>query len=111
MYIEQREIIIHIGVITLQGRLDEESVPQLQKALDDYIARGVSSLLVNLHRVNFIDNSGVNALVAGMKQLRARGGDLRLIGLQPGPRSVFELMMLDKVFTLFETEGEALNGL
>ncbi|MEI7557010.1 STAS domain-containing protein [Candidatus Chlorohelix sp.] len=111
MYIEQREIIIRIGIISLQGRLDEEGADQLTKALEQQSERGINSLLVDLHRVNFIDSAGVAALVGGMKQLRAKGGDLRLIGLQPGPRSIFELMALDKVFTIFETEAEALLGL
>jgi len=111
MYIEQREIIIRIGVISLQGRLEKESSRQLAEAFEQQSKRGVNSLFVDLHRVNFIDSAGIAVLVTGMKQLRAKGGDLGIIGLQPGPRSIFELMALDKVFAIFETEAEALHGL
>jgi anti-sigma B factor antagonist len=98
MYVEQYEIIIRIGVIKLQGRLEASDAPGLRTLLEEHSEKGVNSVLVDLQRVNFIDNQCVASLVASMKLLRARGGDLRLIGLQPGPRSVFELMMLDKVF-------------
>ncbi len=111
MYIEQREIIIHIGIIGLQGRLDANSAPALKDIWEEYASRGMHSLLVDLHRVEFIDSIGIATLVNGMKQLRSRGGDLKLIGIQPSVRSIFELMTLDKVFTIYASEEEALRGL
>jgi anti-anti-sigma factor len=110
MYIEQREIIIRIAVVTLQGRLDAQSTTQLKQVWEEHKTRGVNTILVNLQRVDFIDSLGIAALVSGMKLMRSMNGDLKLIGLQPGPRSIFELMMLDKVFTIYETEEEALHG-
>jgi anti-sigma B factor antagonist len=110
MQIEQREIIITIGALTLRGRLDAESAPRLRELWKHYESYGINNVIVDMHQVEFIDSIGISTLVSGMKQLRARGGDLRLIGLQPAARSIFELMMLDKVFELFETEEEALKG-
>ncbi|HEX2915501.1 MAG TPA: STAS domain-containing protein [Chloroflexia bacterium] len=110
MEIEQREIIITIGALNLKGRLDSQSAPNLKQVWQYYETQGINNVVLNLQYVDFIDSAGITALVAGMKQLRARGGDLRLVGLQPSARAVFELMMLDKVFEIFETEEEALKG-
>jgi anti-sigma B factor antagonist len=108
--IEQREIIIRITSLHLSGRLDAQGGPTLRELWQEYNDQGVNSVLVDLHDVEFIDSIGISALVTGLKQMRAKGGDLKLIGLQPSARAIFELMMLDKVFEIYESEEEALKG-
>jgi anti-sigma B factor antagonist len=110
MYIEQRELVITIGSLSLQGRLDAASAPQLREVWRTYDERGINNVIVNMEQVEFIDSIGVSTLVSGMKGLRAKGGDLRIVALQPSARAIFELTMLDKVFEIFETENDALKG-
>ena len=108
--IEQHEIIIRINIINLTGRLDAQAGPSLKELWLQYAEHGVNSVLVDLHEVEFIDSIGISSLVSGLKQMRSKGGDLKLIGLQPSARAIFELMMLDQVFELYETQEEALKG-
>jgi anti-sigma B factor antagonist len=108
--IEQREIIIRVGAIRVSGRLDAQAGPELKNLWQQYNEQGIHSLLLDLRQVEFIDSIGISALVSGLKQMRNRGGDLKLIGLQSPARAIFELMMLDKVFEIYETEEEALKG-
>lgn len=110
MQIEQREILIRLLQVTLQGRLDAQAAPILKELWRTCEEQGHYNVLLDLHQVEFIDSIGISTLVSGLKQLRARGGDLRLIGLQPSARAIFELMMLDRVFEIFETPEEALKG-
>ncbi len=110
MQIEQREIIITVGSLRLRGRLDGQTAPQLKEMWHYYEGKGINNVLLDLHQVDFIDSIGISTLVSGMKQFRARGGDLRLVGLQTSARSIFELMMLDKVFEIFDSEEQALKG-
>jgi anti-sigma B factor antagonist len=110
MQIEQEELIIRVGVVRLNGRLDAQSAPALKELWKLYDARGINSVFLNLERVDFIDSLGVSTLVAGLKQMRSRNGDLRLIGVQSPARAIFELMALDKVFQFYETEEHALKG-
>lgn len=111
LQIQQEEIIIRIGVVRLQGRLDAQSAPNLKAVWRQYEERGINSVFLNLELVEFIDSLGVSTLVSGLKQMRSRGGDLRLIGVQPSARVIFELMALDKVFNIFDTEEHALKGM
>lgn len=110
MQIEQQEIIIRLMHVNLKGRLDANSVLALKDLWRTYDEHGQHNILLDLHQVDFIDSIGISTLVNGLKQCRAKGGDLRLIGLQPSARAVFELMMLDRVFEIFETREEALKG-
>jgi anti-sigma B factor antagonist len=46
--------------------------------------------------------------VSGLKNTNRQNGDLRLWGLQPDVRNIFELTRLNKVFQIFDTEDAAL---
>ena len=45
-----------------------------------------------------------------MKRLRERDGQIRLIVPRPEIRRVFEITMLDRIFPLFETRAQAIDG-
>lgn len=67
-------------------------------------------VIVNLTNVKYIDSAGVASLVEGLKLSRELKSSFALFGLQRSPRQVLELTHLVKVFTIFETEPEALAG-
>lgn len=110
MQIEQHEIIIRVAQVKLRGRLDAQSAPALKELWRSYDEQGQNNVILDLQQVEFIDSIGISTLVSGLKQFRSRGGDLRLIGLQPSARAIFELMMLDRVFEIYDTPEEALKG-
>ncbi|MEZ4681164.1 MAG: STAS domain-containing protein [Caldilineaceae bacterium] len=58
--------------------------------------------------MDFMDSSGLAALVQGMKKCRDRGGDLRLCQLQQPVRMILELTRLDKALDIFPSEGDAI---
>ena len=45
------------------------------------------------------------------QRLRPQGGQLRVVVTQPGLRRIFEVTLLDRVFTLFPTRADALDRL
>ena len=90
-----------------EQRLDvlvaQELKMELLKILDD----GVQKLGLDLGKVSFVDSSGLGALVAVLKKIGSNGA-LRLWGLTPEVKSVFELTQLYKVFDIYELEQDAL---
>jgi len=93
----QRDEIL---LLALAGRLDAFGAPELRQRLDEAIAEGQVRLVVDLSEVALVDSNGLGALVGGMKQARQSGGDLKLAGLQPTARIIFELTRLDRAFDL-----------
>ncbi|HZO16533.1 MAG TPA: STAS domain-containing protein, partial [Polyangiaceae bacterium] len=55
---------------------------------------------LDLSDLQLIDSSGAGAIVWMYKQLRQRGATLTISGLRGQPRAIFELLGLDRVFTL-----------
>lgn len=99
-----------VQIITLQGRLDAHQGKQVDTALTD-AARASNRTVINLHQVHFIDSTGLSVLVKGMKHHREQNGDLALCELQQPVRIIFELTRLDKMFTIYPTQSEAVQAL
>lgn len=89
------------------------SVYQMPPRLDVANAQGVCTglatelaaspqLIADLHLTEFIDSSGIAALLALHRQLANAGGELRLAGLRREPRRTLELAGMQRVFHLYE---------
>ena len=66
-------------------------------------------IVLNLSGVDFLDSSGLGAVVGAMKQL---GTDRRmdLAGLTPGVDKVFRMTRMDTVFRIFPDAAAAVRG-
>lgn len=65
-------------------------------------------VVLDLGRVEFVDSSGLGAIVAAMKQLE-EGRRLELAGLAPLVDRVFRLTRLDTVFRIHRNLEEAMQ--
>jgi anti-anti-sigma factor len=92
-----------------RGRVDADTSPELKLALQELASEGVLWIVVDLREVDFMDSSGLSALVSGLRALRERGGSLHLCRPQPQPLTALKLTMLDRVFPIFDTPDQALD--
>jgi anti-sigma B factor antagonist len=97
--------------VALRGEVDLDVAPDLELALETAILESVGAFVVDLSELDFIETSGVHAL------LRARGvlgrEDRALVVVCPhGPvRRVFELTGVSDLFALYSTREEAAAAL
>lgn len=93
----------------VNGDVTLYNAPQLRAMLVELMKEKHSPrVIVNLTDVKYIDSAGVASLVEGLKLSRELKTGFALFGLQRSPRQVLELTHLVKVFSIFETEPEAL---
>jgi len=89
-----------VFVITpLESRVDAHVAAAFRTALIERIDQGHHNLLIDMRRVEFIDSSGLGALVSALKRL-GRDGQLRVCSLNAGVRSMFELTRLNRVIPI-----------
>ena len=67
-------------------------------------------LVIDLGRLRFVDSSGLGAFISCLRKLNAKGGDLKLCGMQKPVRAVFELVRMHRIFDIFGTREEALRA-
>jgi anti-sigma B factor antagonist len=90
-----------------EERLDAHNSGELKSEMYNQFEMGTKNLLVDLKDVRFIDSSGLGALVSGFKNAISHQGNLKLSGLQPQVKSMFELTRLHRVFEIFASASEA----
>ena len=76
---------------------------KLKEQLAGLVPQPQDLWVIDLASVNFMDCSGLLALVTGLKTARQSGCRLVLCHLQAPVRIVFELTQLDEVFEIFES--------
>lgn len=95
--LERRE---SVAVCQVKGDLDASNFNELVDLLGAEVAGGAPRIVLALAGMDYIDSSGLGALVKVLKKSRLAGGDTKLTGLRPELRKVFELTRLDKIFDI-----------
>jgi anti-sigma B factor antagonist len=81
------------------SRIDAAGAIQFKEAMRAAVDGAEPRVILDLSSVEFLDSSGLGAVVAVMKLL-APGRQLELAGLTPAVAKVFRLTRMDTVFTI-----------
>ena len=78
----------------------------LKERLLAEINSGSTKIIISL---NYVDSSFLGALVAGLKQIKLKHGEMKIVGLHPHVRVTFELTRLDQMLPIYQTVEEAMR--
>lgn len=95
-------------VVSPVGRLDMVAAPQLRIIVTETVAGGSNRLVIDLAGTQFLDSSGLGALIAGLKTTRQAGGDLRIARPNEQVQLVLELTQMNTVLRPYPTVEAAL---
>ena len=88
--------------VQLQGnRLDASVAEGVKSDIKKVIDGGERQLTVDFANVQFMDSSGLGALVGALKMM-GRGGQMEIINAAPAVLKVLKLTRMNKVFTIRE---------
>ena len=93
-----------------EQRVDARVAGEFKQQLVDAVNAGHGLIALDLSDVDFIDSSGLGAIVSALKHLGDRG-DLVIVGAKPAVRNLFRLTRMDKVFRMYGGEADAIAAL
>lgn len=89
-----------VAVVTvLTPRFDAAVAPTVRSEVVTRMEEGLRHVVIDLHHVQFVDSSGLGALVSIFKALGGRG-DLVLCGVAGSVRSMLQLTRMDRIFPI-----------
>ncbi len=91
------------------ARLDAAGVLAFKDQMREAMRDAPGRVILDLGAVNFLDSSGLGAVVA-VRRFLAEGGVLELAALTPAVERVFRLTRMDSVFTIHGALSEAVGG-
>lgn len=105
MKITERKKGSHL-ILDMQGSIDLYNISQLKKKLFQFAEERVPSLVINMQKINYLDSTGIGALVAGQKKISENSGRLSLMSVNEDVMTILKLAALDKFFTIYDSEKE-----
>lgn len=107
--IETREVDGGV-VLAPTGRLTVVTAPQLRSTVAERMAAGAKLIIIDLSGTEFVDSSGLGALVSCLKSARQAGGDLRLVAPTEQVAMVLRMTNLDRILQARASVDDALVG-
>ncbi len=100
-----------VMILDLKGRLVVgEAASRLREEMLGLAAAGNNKVVLNLEGVDFIDSTGLGAMVICYTTLKKGGGALKLCHLAEREIELLVLTKLTSVFELFDDEQHAINS-
>ncbi len=87
-------------------RIDAAVALQFKESMRQTSASSPERIVLDLGQVDFVDSSGLGAIVNTMKQLPP-GKSLELAGLTPTVAKVFQLTRMDMIFNIYAAVEDA----
>lgn len=100
-----------IVILDLSGALTVgEPAARMREALQSLLAADRKNVILNLRDVDYIDSTGLGAMVVCYTTLRKAGGALKLLHLNRRNIELLVLTKLSTVFEIFSDEQDAVNS-
>jgi len=103
---------IRSGFLVIQmisRRATVDTAPGIKERLLTEIDNGNINIIIDFSYVEFVDSSFLGALVAGLKHIKSKDGEIRISGLHPHVRITFELTRLDHLFKIYQSIEQAMR--
>jgi anti-sigma B factor antagonist len=86
--------------------LDAGNAGELKRAIAPVLESSMRVVL-DLSRLDFVDSSGLGAILSCLRQLAARGGDLKLCCTTKHVRAAMELVRMHRIFAIYDSREDA----
>ena len=87
-------------VLQVTGRLDNNTISVLEKALMRAMATGAKSVVLDMSQVGYVSSTGLRVLLAARREARERKGNIVLCALTPQVRDVFDMVGFTSLFDI-----------
>ncbi len=91
----------------LEEKIDSLLAPKLKSELLTIRAEGYSNLVLDMSQVNYVDSSGLSALLVGDREFGRNGGIFVISGVRDHVMKLLKISMLDKKLRLVANLEEA----
>lgn len=100
------------SVIQIKGKfLGSVDGPELKQKLEDLKQAGKTNVVIDLGQTDFMDSSGIGALISGLTTMRKAGGDVRLANMEKRIQGLFIMTrLLGPVFDDYESVEDAVES-
>ena len=97
-----------IAVLHCAGQIVQANADLLKAEALRLVDGGLTNVIINLAQVSFMDSTGLGAIVAIQKRIRAINGKVALCTPTDGVKLTLKMVRLDRVFNIHPTLSQAI---
>jgi anti-sigma B factor antagonist len=97
-----------IQKVQIAGYLDSSTFPRLQEHLNGLIAGGQYHYLLDFSDLDYISSAGLGVLIGMLREVREKGGDLKIMRMSEKIQRIFNLLGFSKLLKVYPDEETAL---
>jgi anti-anti-sigma factor len=105
-----RDVRDDCQLFRLTGLLDAFSEPTFRKVLGKYVEEGPANIILDLSQIDFVDSSGLGALVQLVKKAQGAKGSVQVV-TNPRVTQTVKLVRLEKFLSLQPSVDVALENI
>ena len=98
------------AVLRVAGEIDLYTAPELRERVIRLIDDGIRHVIADLRDVDFLDSTGLGALVGSLKRLRLRDGSLELVTSGGRILQIFQITGLTRAFAVHSSVPDAITA-
>jgi stage II sporulation protein AA (anti-sigma F factor antagonist) len=92
-------------IVRISGDLDLVIAKEFRDTVDKILLdKSLKNLILDISEVNFIDSSGLGAILGRYKILQQRGGKMSIWGAKPSVYRILDLSGIMKIIPVLKTE-------
>ena len=99
-------------LVTVTGRIDSTTAPDLEKLLLGLVQSGKKNIVVNLADADYISSAGLKALLSAQMKVRKAvpPGDVVISAIKPELKESFDLVGFDRLFKFYDEDVLAVGS-
>lgn len=98
-----------LTVLGLEGYLDAHTAPEFERAVQAQIDAGRVRLIVDGTELRYISSAGLGVFMSFIEEVREKGGDIKICGLVPKVRQVFDILGFHAIYDMLDTRDAAIR--
>jgi anti-sigma B factor antagonist len=99
-----------VAVLRLRGYLDAHTAADFEGAIQQKLDAGCVRIAVDCAGLSYISSAGLGVFMSFIEELREKDGDIRIGGLLPKVRQVFDILGFTEIFRIFDTARDAVSS-
>ncbi len=97
----------NVSEVRVDGVIDTLTAGELDEVIESLVKRGRYCIVIDLAGVDYISSAGWGIFISYIKAARANSGDIKLAGMIPNVREIYELLEFDNVLHAYSSLEEA----
>lgn len=104
----QEEMSGTVVVLRLKGFLDAHTAAEFERIIQRRVSDDQVCITIDCQNLSYISSAGLGVFMSFIEEVREKAGDIRIGGLVPKVRQVFDILGFSEIFQIFESADAAI---